>query len=136
MVNPWRKYRKTSKRNKQTLHSLSAGFTLFVVLYIFTRVVAVPLCPIQAIFGVSCPGCGMMRGFLSVLRLDFVTAWHEHVLSIPLFAGVVVYATLCISDILFDREDGLRIEKRLKKWYMWPFYVLILGIAMYINPLV
>lgn len=38
-------------------------------------------CPIKFVTGVSCPGCGMTRAWLSVLRLDFAAALHYH----PLF---------------------------------------------------
>lgn len=38
-------------------------------------------CPIKFTTGISCPGCGMTRAVLSVLRLDFQDAFHYH----PLF---------------------------------------------------
>lgn len=38
-------------------------------------------CPIKLVTGLSCPGCGMTRAWLSLLRLDLGTAWEYH----PLF---------------------------------------------------
>lgn len=38
-------------------------------------------CPIKFVTGVSCPGCGMTRAWLSLLRLDLGAAWGYH----PLF---------------------------------------------------
>ena len=38
-------------------------------------------CPIRYLTGISCPGCGMTRAWLAVLRLDFAAALHYH----PLF---------------------------------------------------
>ncbi|HHW45836.1 MAG TPA: DUF2752 domain-containing protein [Clostridiales bacterium] len=38
-------------------------------------------CPIKALFGIACPGCGMVRAWLSVLKLDFKSAFYYH----PLF---------------------------------------------------
>ncbi|MCI9348543.1 MAG: DUF2752 domain-containing protein [Oscillibacter sp.] len=35
-------------------------------------------CPIKYLTGVSCPGCGMSRAWLSVLRLDLAGAWEYH----------------------------------------------------------
>ncbi|MBQ1470886.1 MAG: DUF2752 domain-containing protein [Eubacterium sp.] len=38
-------------------------------------------CPIKAVTGISCPGCGMTRAWLSLLHLDPAAAWQFH----PLF---------------------------------------------------
>lgn len=38
-------------------------------------------CPIRFVSGISCPGCGMTRAWLAVLRLDFAVAFYYH----PLF---------------------------------------------------
>ncbi len=35
-------------------------------------------CPIKRIFAVPCPGCGMTRACLSLLKLDFAAALHWH----------------------------------------------------------
>lgn len=49
-------------------------------------------CPIKFLTGISCAGCGMSRAFLSVLRLDFVSAFHFH----PLFWLVIPTVLLFI----------------------------------------
>lgn len=43
-------------------------------------------CPIKFISGISCPGCGMTRAALSLLQLDFASAFYYH----PLFPLVFV----------------------------------------------
>lgn len=47
-------------------------------------------CPIKRIFGIPCPGCGMTRGCLSLIRLDFVSAmrWHPLCVFVP-FLGLI-----------------------------------------------
>ena len=109
MVSLWRKYKNASKRKKQTLHSLFVGFVLFCLLYVISRVVAFPICPIKHFFGVSCPGCGLTRGFLAVLKFDFRAATEYHLLSVPLFIGVLFYAGGAISDI-FSTNSQSRIQ--------------------------
>lgn len=117
MVNPWRKYRLASKRKRQALHSLIVGFVLFGVLYAVTKALSIPLCLFQNLFHTACPGCGLTRGFIAILRLDFQGAMRYHVLSIPLFVGILAYSILCFSDILFERNDLDRLGRRLGSKY-------------------
>jgi len=60
--------------------------TIFVV-YFLLHVIGIG-CPIKFISGISCGGCGMTRAWLSVLHLDFRSAFYYH----PLFLLLPVYA--------------------------------------------
>ena len=135
MVNLWHKYKNASKRKKQALHSLFVGFALFCLLCIITKFVSFPLCIIKNLFGFSCPGCGLTRGFISILKLDFKSATQYNVLSIPLFVGIVSYALLCISDIIFERNDVERIEEYCKKKYILAIFILIFFFSIYLNDI-
>ncbi len=53
------------------LTGIGAIYTLFAH---FTGI-GIP-CPIYWITGLQCPGCGISRMFLSMLRLDFLAAFH------------------------------------------------------------
>lgn len=65
----------TSQRLK-SLKTLLFGAVIFAALVVFDY-----KCPIRALFGIACPGCGMMRAWLCVLKLDFKSAFYYH----PLF---------------------------------------------------
>ena len=45
-------------------------------------------CPFRFFFGVPCPGCGMTRAFLSLIKLDFSSAFNYHplIFIMPLIA--------------------------------------------------
>ncbi len=47
-------------------------------------------CPFSFFLGISCPGCGMTRAFLSLFRFDFAQAFYYH----PLFPLVIVLVLL------------------------------------------
>lgn len=47
-------------------------------------------CPIQMVFHINCPGCGMTRAILSALHLEFREAFRYHNLF-PLVILIVVY---------------------------------------------
>ena len=53
-------------------------FTLTVLLYIAFMTITGIGCPIRWFTGISCPGCGMSRAFISLLRLDFAAAFRYH----------------------------------------------------------
>lgn len=58
---------------------LKISLIIFVI-YLFLNFLHIG-CPIKFTTGISCPGCGMTRSVLSVLRFDFKTALYYH----PLF---------------------------------------------------
>lgn len=47
-------------------------------------------CPIKYFFGISCPGCGMTRAYISVILLRFNRAFYYH----PLWPLVPVFGVL------------------------------------------
>ena len=49
----------------------------------------IPVCPSAGLFGVPCPGCGMGRATLALLRGDLGAALHLHPL-VPLAAPVFI----------------------------------------------
>lgn len=136
MVNPWRKYKAAPKRQRQALQSLVAGLALFAVLYLATSLFGGSLCPIRNLFGVSCFGCGLTRGFIAILHLDLKAATRYHVLSIPLFVGIAAYAVLCFTDILLGRNDLDRIARLAGRKYMFVLYAAVLALSVFLNRII
>lgn len=57
---------------------LAAGLSLALVsgyLLLCTMGFSLP-CPVYALTGLYCPGCGVTRMLLALLRLDFAAAWR------------------------------------------------------------
>ncbi len=81
-----------------------------IILLLVAAVYCLIGCPFRFFFGICCPGCGMTRAILALLRLDFSNAWDAHPLVFALpFWGVafwwqrhsqkgllVVTITLCV----------------------------------------
>ena len=133
MDNLWYKTKNINSRKRHTLHSLGVGFVFFVILFISTKFFSVSLCPIKNLFGISCFGCGMTRGFISILNLDFKTAFKYNVLSVPLFISIVLYFICSLIDVIFDKNYIYVIEKQLSKKYMYLVYIIILIAATILN---
>ena len=75
-----------------------------------------PVCPLYALTGFACPGCGLTRGFHALFHGDILTALDFNAL-IPVWIGIFGY--LWISLVLFAvRGKGLP---------MWPARPAFLG---------
>lgn len=102
MASPWPKLLSRVERHKVRIITLLNGAALFLVFGAVTGAVGASICPVYRLLGIRCLGCGMTRAFLAILRLDFRSAFRYHVLSIPLFAGIVAYVVLLLMDLAFD----------------------------------
>ena len=88
------------KRAVRWLCVLLAAVGVLVLLY---------HCPFRYFFGVACPGCGMTRALLAVLRGDFAAAFGYHPLW-PFLLPVGMYMGLCAR--------GMRVPYRQQNVYI------------------
>lgn len=73
-------------------------------------------CISRYFFGVSCPGCGMTRAWLSVFQLNFEQAFYYH----PMFLGVPFVCLIII------------FRKKIPVWIFWTLVVLVLGAYLWV----
>ena len=59
-----------------------------------------PACPFHALTGLNCPGCGLTRGFHSLLQGDVLTALHFNAL-LPVYFLFLLYLFASLNLILF-----------------------------------
>lgn len=118
---------------RYSLRYIGAGILLFSVSFVLTKIYNCSLCPIQNLFGIKCFGCGLTRGFICILALDFRAATMYNVMSIPLFLAIAVYMALLCLDILFSTEHLAALERFLSRRYMFVFYLMILIASAYLN---
>ena len=73
------------------IKKLILPLALIAVIYLIFHLIGIG-CPIKFMTGISCPGCGMSRACISLLRLDFAAAFGFH----PLFWIVPAFPLLYI----------------------------------------
>ena len=74
--------------NKPTLDKSKILFILCFAVIITVMYLIQFGCVFQRLFGIICPGCGMTRAVLSILRFDFMSAFEYHGMfwSLPICA--------------------------------------------------
>ena len=77
-------------------------------------------CPFKEITGFYCPGCGITRMLLSILKLDFYGAFRYNPL-LPI--GLYIYI-----DYLIRKEKSLYKKIPEKMWYVVIIIFIIYGI--------
>lgn len=78
---------------RQRVRSLAA----WALLVVGVALLDVPLCPFAGALGIPCPGCGMSRAGIALLRGDLSGAWQHHPLVFvvaPLLVGLGLAAVL------------------------------------------
>ena len=104
-----KKLNKTSRFLSSLFSKRTARLFIFVLLFGIYSVTATLLlghaCPINLIFGVPCPGCGLTRAVLLFLRGDFAGAFAMH----PLFVVLPLAAALCFAAFLCPRFERSRV---------------------------
>lgn len=80
-----------------------------------------PTCPVLALTGFYCTGCGVLRAMHALLRLDVVTAWQMNAL-IVLVAPVIVASWIAWAIRAWTG--------RPRRWLAPPWAVTVLLAAM------
>jgi len=86
-------------------------------------------CPVKAAFGIPCPGCGLTRASVALLRGEFATAFGLHAFAPVLLLGVLAFAVAALLPAA--RRDAFaalvgRVERRTHV-----AYVVLAGLLVY-----
>ncbi len=83
-----------------------------------TKVHMFPVCPLFAVTGFACPGCGLTRAFHALFNGDLVTALDFNLLT-PIWAVIFIYVAVSFA-LTAIRGKGLP---------MWPTNSKFLAVA-------
>lgn len=86
----------TSSVSRATKY-ISVGILVFALLAITDFYV----CPVKYFLHIPCPGCGLTRGFVSILHFHFIDAFYDNALSIPIFLILGCAVLFTLIDLLF-----------------------------------
>lgn len=105
-----------------------------VAYFLFGKITGLYLfCPIHKFLKLYCPGCGITRMILSILKLDFYKAFRYNML---LFILSPFFLFLFIESIYSDIKSKEPFYKRIsnKVWYSLIIILIIYGVLRNIYP--
>lgn len=100
-----------------------AGGSLFVAFVDPTQFSLLPVCPMYAMTGYACPGCGLTRGFHALFHGDIVTALDFNAL-IPVWAAIFAYTFVSLGLVAI-RGKGLPMWPTWPR-FLWTFMIVLL----------
>jgi hypothetical protein len=91
-----------------------------------------PLCPMAGLAGIPCPGCGLTRATLALVRGDIAVAYHFHPLVFvlaPVYIGVLgVAAWEFVAGPAASRTPWFDVTGRSATIAAVALLVLVLGV--------
>ena len=81
-------------------------------------------CLILRVVGIHCPGCGMTRAFLALLRLDFSAAWGYHPM---VFALPLMYLYFLFDGKFFSKKIDTAVWIIIGAGFLLHWLHLLLG---------
>lgn len=109
--------------------AIAAG-SAFVVYFNPSNVNFFPVCPLYAMTGLACPGCGLTRGFHALFHGDVVSALDYNAL-LPVFAFIFGYFFAAMF-LVAVRGRGLSFEI-FRPRFLYGFLILALAFALLRN---
>lgn len=103
---------------------IGGAYAIFVI----ATKIAIP-CPIYTVMHLQCPGCGVTRMILALLRLDFAAAWAYN--PYLLINGPIILGCLIASDVKYIRTGDRSMGKL--SIVLWAELALAIGFAIFRN---
>lgn len=122
----------------QTLSRLAAGGvagamaagSVFVAAFDPAKLNLFPVCPLLALTGLACPGCGLTRAFHSLFTGHIIPALDFNIL-LPVW--VLIFGWVFVSMVLLAvRGKGLPMWPTWPK-FLWAFMVVLLAFGVLRN---
>lgn len=110
--------------------ALVLGAGLLYVLLCFARGGPVISCPFYRLTGLQCPGCGVSRMCLALLRLDFAAAFQANAMLLALLPVGLVFGAA--HAVRFVRTGPCALT-RLERTAVWIMAALLVIFGIWRN---
>ena len=87
-----------------TISAIVGGYLLLIVFDDYSNHQHRTVCLFKLATGIPCPGCGMGRATLEIVKGNFLSSFKYHILCIP-FTITVIVSLVWMSVDLFRRKE-------------------------------
>lgn len=109
--------------NKKIINTLIiSGIILLLIILLFK-----PFCIFKKITHIPCPICGVTRGIIYFLKLDFINSIKSNILSIPIFILGIVFYILYFYSIIFKPNTVYKYYNYFVKNYKLIIFILLIN---------
>ena len=116
--------RESPRDTRRTVVPIVLGhICCLIAVALFTRFIG---CPLRRLTGISCPGCGLSRAYLSFFRGDIIAAFSFH----PLFFTAPLF--FVAAEILYHGANR-RPSLRRTLWIVIAAYVSLMVVTWIIR---
>ena len=111
-------------KTKLTINILMASMTvLLLVIFIFDIKLE---CLFKTLLHINCPTCGLTRSFKAIINFDFVKAFNENILGIPIFITIILIYIFYMLDLFFKTNILINIYNKSTKHYKVIICILLI----------
>jgi hypothetical protein len=111
------------RRFKKTLikYSVILGIGFAYLIFVLCTGIRIP-CVLYELTGYKCCGCGVSRMFVSIAKLDFITAFKFN--PFIFITGPFIIAYISVSEVRFVTHG----DRDMKKWSPYLYAELVLAL--------
>lgn len=88
------------------------------------------ICPFKNLFHISCPGCGLGRGFIAIFKGDFISALQYNPLSLLIFFFSLFFILYSFLSIIY-KPISVQISDSAKNKIYKISTIILIGIWIY-----
>ena len=110
------------------IKSAKWAIMLIIAYFVLFRRYIYTICPVVLMTGYPCPGCGMTRAALRLLRFDFLGAWEMHPF---IYAVVILMIMFGVNRYLLNEKYNCQLKViiifiafAMIVFYIWRMYTM------------
>lgn len=116
------------KKVLDDIKSAKWAIMLIIAYFVLFRRYIYTICPVVLMTGYPCPGCGMTRAALRLLRFDFLGAWEMHPF---IYAVVILMIMFGVNRYLLNEKYNCQLKViiifiafAMIVFYIWRMYTM------------
>ncbi|MBQ2989056.1 MAG: DUF2752 domain-containing protein [Clostridia bacterium] len=106
-------------------YGIVLGIGLLYFGFVSLTKIGIP-CPFRLITGLQCPGCGISRMLMAVIRLDFVSAFHYN--PVVFLTSPILLFLILLSDLDYIRTGRSSANRFQAVWIAELAILLAFGV--------